>query len=72
MSFYFQPPDLAEFPRRSYRRFLEESIGNLFAEISPITSDFSRHFEMSFVSPDGKVNWRFEDYTADSGYPTIG
>jgi len=70
MSFYFQPPDLAEFPRRSYRRFLEESIGNLFAEISPITSDFSRHFEMSFVSPDGKVNWRFEDYSADSGYPT--
>ncbi len=70
MSFYFQPPDLAEFPRRSYRRFLEESIGNLFAEISPITSDFSRHFEMAFISPDGKVNWRFENYTADSGYPT--
>src|ERR1700735_1187542 len=69
MSFYFQAPDLAEFPRRSYRRFLEEHIGNLFAEISPITSDFSRHFEMSFVSPDGKVNWRFEDYSADSGYP---
>ncbi len=70
MTFHFQPPDLAEFPRRSYRRFLEESIGNLFAEISPITSDFSRNFEMSFVNPDGKVNWRFEDYAADSGYPT--
>src|SRR5580692_10796709 len=70
MSFYFQPPDLAEFPRRSYRRFLEEKIGQLFAEISPITSDYSRRFEISFLGPDGKVNWYFEDYLADSGYPT--
>jgi len=70
MSFYFQAPDLAEFPRRSYRRFLEETIGNLFSEISPIASDFSHRFEISFVGQDGKVHWRFDDYAPDSGYPT--
>ncbi len=69
MSFYFQAPDLAEFPRRSYRRFLEETIGNLFAEISPIASDYSPRFELTFVGPDGKVNWWFEEYAQDSGYP---
>jgi DNA-directed RNA polymerase subunit beta len=69
MSFYFQAPDLAEFPRRSYRKFLEETLGNLFAEISPITSEFSNRFEISFVGQDGKVHWRFEDYAPDSGYP---
>lgn len=69
-SFYFQPPDLAEFPRRSYRRFLEETLGNLFAEISPIGSEFNPRFELSFVGQDGKVHWRFEDYQVDSGYPT--
>lgn len=69
MSFSFQAPDLAEFPRRSYRRFLEETIGNLFAEISPIASDYSTRFELSFIAPDGKVHWRLEDYTNDSGYP---
>lgn len=70
MTFYFQAPDLAEFPRRSYRRFLEETLGNLFTEISPICSDFSPRYELSFVGPDGKPHWRFEDYAADSGYPT--
>ncbi len=70
MSFYFQPPDLAEFPRRSYRRFLEETIGNLFSEISPIASEFSPRVEVSFLGQDGKVHWRFDDYLADSGYPT--
>lgn len=70
MTFYFQAPDLAEFPRRSYRRFTEEIIGNLFTEISPIASDFSPRFELSFLGPDGKPHWRFEDYAADSGYPT--
>ncbi len=70
MTFYFQAPDLAEFPRRSYRRFTEEIIGNLFTEISPISSDFSPRFELSFVGPDGKPHYRFEDYAADSGYPT--
>jgi DNA-directed RNA polymerase subunit beta len=69
MSFYFQAPDLAEFPRRSYRRFLEETIGNLFAEISPVASEFSPRFEISFVGADGKCHWRFEDYAPDSGYP---
>src|SRR5271168_1038765 len=69
MSFHFQPPDLAEFPRRSYRRFLEETIGNLFTEISPVASEFSTRFELSFVGQDGKVHWRFEDYAPDSGYP---
>jgi DNA-directed RNA polymerase subunit beta len=70
VSFYFQPPDLAEFPRRSYRRFLEDTLGALFAEISPIASEFNGRFELSFVGQDGKVHWRFEDYTHDSGYPT--
>jgi len=70
MSFHFQPPDLAEFPRRSYRRFLEETIGNLFTEISPVASEFSTRFELSFIGQDGKVHWRFEDYAPDSGYPT--
>ncbi len=70
MTFYFQAPDLAEFPRRSYRRFTEEIIGNLFTEISPISSDFSPRFELSFIGPDGKPHYRFEDYAADSGYPT--
>jgi DNA-directed RNA polymerase subunit beta len=70
MSFYFQPPDLAEFPRRSYRRFLEEVLGNLFTEISPIIAEFNPRFELSFVGMDGKVHWRFEDYAPDSGYPT--
>ncbi|HMO24361.1 MAG TPA: hypothetical protein PKC98_25640, partial [Candidatus Melainabacteria bacterium] len=60
MSFYFQAPDLAEHPRRSYRRFLEETIGNLFAEVSPISSDLSSRFELTFLGPDGKVNWWFE------------
>jgi DNA-directed RNA polymerase subunit beta len=69
MSFYFQAPDLAEFPRRSYRRFLEETIGNLFSEISPIGSEYSTRFEISFVGQDGKAHWRFEDYAIDSGYP---
>lgn len=69
MSFYFQAPDLAEFPRRSYRRFLEETIGNLFAEVSPVASEFAPRFELTFVGPDGKVHWRFEDYAPDSGYP---
>src|ERR1700688_4260454 len=70
MSFHFQAPDLAEFPRRSYRRFLEETLGALFTEISPIASEFNPRFELSFLGKDGKVHWRFEDYTADSGYPT--
>ncbi|MBX9686341.1 MAG: DNA-directed RNA polymerase subunit beta [Candidatus Obscuribacterales bacterium] len=70
MSFYFQPPDLAEHPRRSYRKFLEQTIGNLFADISPIGSDFNSRYEISFVGANGKVNWRFDDYAADSGYPT--
>src|SRR5579883_2115355 len=70
MSFFFQAPDLAEFPRRSYRRFLEETLGTLFTEISPISSEYSPRFELTFVGPDGKVKWWFEDYTADSGYPT--
>ncbi len=70
MSFYFQAPDLAEFPRRSYRRFLEEVIGTLFTEVSPIASEFSNRFEITFIAPDGKVHWRFEDYAPDSGYPT--
>jgi len=70
MSFYFQPPDLAEFPRRSYRRFLEETLGNLFSEISPIASEFSPRVELTFLGQDGKVHWRFDDYLADSGYPT--
>ncbi len=70
MSFYFQPPDLAEFPRRSYRRFLEETLGDLFSEISPVASEFNPRFELSFVGQDGKVHWRFEDYAPDSGYPT--
>jgi DNA-directed RNA polymerase subunit beta len=69
MSFYFQAPDLAEFPRRSYRRFLEETIGNLFAEISPISSEHAGRFEMTFIGPDGKVHWRFDEYAPDSGYP---
>ncbi len=69
MSFHFQAPDLAEFPRRSYRRFLEETLGNLFAEISPIASEYSNRFELTFVGPDGKVKWWFEDYAQDSGYP---
>ena len=69
MSFYFQAPDLAEFPRRSYRRFLEETLGNLFNEISPVGSEFSHRFEISFLGPDGKPHWRFEDYAVDSGYP---
>ena len=70
MSFYFQPPDLAEFPRRSYRKFLEETLGRLFAEISPIGSDFNSRFELSFIGTDGKAHWKFEDYAVDSGYPT--
>src|SRR5262249_44160148 len=70
MSFHFQPPDLAEFPRRSYRRFLEETLGDLFAEISPICSEFNPRYELSFVGQDGKVHWRFDDYAPDSGYPT--
>ncbi len=70
MSFYFQAPDLAEFPRRSYRRFLEETLGNLFSEISPVGSEYAGRFEITFVAPDGKVHWRFEDYAPDSGYPT--
>jgi DNA-directed RNA polymerase subunit beta len=69
-NFYFQPPDLAEFPRRSYRRFLEERLGALFGEISPIASEFNPRLEMSFIGPDGKAHWKFEDYAADSGYPT--
>jgi DNA-directed RNA polymerase subunit beta len=61
---------LAEFPRRSYRRFLEETIGSLFSEISPVASEFSTRFELSFIGQDGKAHWRFEDYAPDSGYPT--
>ena len=70
MSFYFQPPDLAEFPRRSYRRFLEEVIGKLFSDVSPIASDYNQRYEISFLGADGKVHWHFEDYAPDSGYPT--
>lgn len=70
MTFHFQPPDLAEFPRRSYRRFLEETLGNLFADISPIASEINPRYEISFVGADGKVHWRFDDYAIDSGYPT--
>jgi DNA-directed RNA polymerase subunit beta len=70
MSFSFQAPDLAEFPRRSYRRFLEETLAKLFAEISPIASEFNPRYELSFVGADGQVHWRFQDYAEDSGYPT--
>ncbi|MBX9724495.1 MAG: hypothetical protein K2X81_24005 [Candidatus Obscuribacterales bacterium] len=69
MSFYFQPPDLAEFPRRSYRKFLEKTIGDMFQEVSPVGSDFNSRYELSFVGTDGKVHWKFEDYAIDSGYP---
>jgi DNA-directed RNA polymerase subunit beta len=48
---------------------LEDTIGALFAEISPVASEFSTRFELSFIGQDGKVHWRFEDYAADSGYP---
>src|SRR6202035_2464363 len=54
----------------SYRRFLEETLGNLFAEISPVASEFSPRFEISFIGGDGKCHWKFEDYAYDSGYPT--
>ncbi|MBX9770627.1 MAG: DNA-directed RNA polymerase subunit beta [Candidatus Obscuribacterales bacterium] len=70
MAFYFQPPDLAEFPRRSYRKFLESTLGDLFSEISPIASEFNPRYELTFVGTDGKVHWRFDDYAQDSGYPT--
>ncbi|MBZ0188849.1 MAG: hypothetical protein K8F91_21580, partial [Candidatus Obscuribacterales bacterium] len=69
MTFHFQPPDLAEHPRRSYRRFLEETLGNLFTEVSPIASEYSPRFELTFLGPDGRVKWWFEDYAPDSGYP---
>ncbi|HEY9787793.1 MAG TPA: DNA-directed RNA polymerase subunit beta, partial [Candidatus Obscuribacterales bacterium] len=39
-------------------------------EISPIGSEFSPRFELSFLGQDGKPKWKFEDYAADSGYPT--
>lgn len=70
MTFHFHPPDLAEFPRRSYRRFLEETLGELFAEISPIASEYNARFELSFLGQDGKAHWRFDDYAPDSGYPS--
>ncbi|MGN1103808.1 MAG: DNA-directed RNA polymerase subunit beta, partial [Candidatus Coproplasma sp.] len=47
-------PDLVEIQKSSYRSFIEEGIGEVFEDFSPIT-DYSDHFELYFLD-----HW-FED-----------
>ncbi len=41
-------PDLVEIQKESYRSFIEEGIGEVFEDFSPIT-DYSDHFELYFL-----------------------
>ena len=41
-------PDLVEIQKESYRTFIEEGIGEVFEDFSPIT-DYSDHFELYFL-----------------------
>ncbi len=41
-------PDLVEIQKSSYRTFIEEGIGEVFEDFSPIT-DYSDHFELYFL-----------------------
>ncbi|MGN0823556.1 MAG: DNA-directed RNA polymerase subunit beta [Candidatus Coproplasma sp.] len=41
-------PDLVEIQKASYRTFIEEGIGEVFEDFSPIT-DYSDHFELYFL-----------------------
>ncbi len=41
-------PDLVEIQKESYRNFIEEGIGEVFEDFSPIT-DYSDHYELYFL-----------------------
>ena len=41
-------PDLVEIQKESYKTFIEEGIGEVFEDFSPIT-DYSDHFELYFL-----------------------
>ena len=43
-------PDLVEIQKDSYRNFIEEGIGEVFEDFSPIT-DYSDHFELFGAKP---------------------
>ena len=42
-------PDLVEIQKDSYNTFIEEGIGEVFEDFSPIT-DYSDHFELYFLA----------------------
>ena len=53
-------PDLVEIQKNSYRTFIEEGIGEVFEDFSPIT-DYSDHFELYFLSHEFGTKPKYDE-----------
>ena len=53
-------PDLVEIQKDSYRKFIEEGIGEVFEDFSPIT-DYSDHFELYFLDHEFGTKPKYDE-----------
>ena len=53
-------PDLVEIQKDSYRNFIEEGIGEVFEDFSPIT-DYSDHFELYFLDHEFGAKPKYDE-----------
>ena len=53
-------PDLVEIQKNSYKTFIEEGIGEVFEDFSPIT-DYSDHFELYFLSHEFGTKPKYDE-----------
>ena len=53
-------PDLVEIQKDSYRSFIEEGIGEVFEDFSPIT-DYSDHFELYFLDHEFGTKPKYDE-----------
>ncbi len=53
-------PDLVEIQKESYRNFIEEGIGEVFEDFSPIT-DYSDHFELYFLDHEFGTKPKYDE-----------
>ena len=53
-------PDLVEIQKDSYRSFIEEGIGEVFEDFSPIT-DYSDHFELYFLEHEFGTKPKYDE-----------
>ena len=53
-------PDLVEIQKDSYRTFIEEGIGEVFEDFSPIT-DYSDHFELYFLDHEFGTKPKYDE-----------